>query len=39
MTGKFEDVPNGRWDGIVRPYGEDEVKRISGTVRVDQTSG
>ncbi len=37
MTGKFENVPNGRWDGIVRPYGEDEVKRISGTVRVDHT--
>ena len=26
-----------RWDGIVRPYGEDEVERLRGSVRIRYT--
>ncbi|MBC5829992.1 MAG: isocitrate lyase [Candidatus Eremiobacteraeota bacterium] len=33
---RFAEV-DGRWRGIVRPYGADEVDRLAGTVRVEHT--
>ncbi len=32
-----EKLPNGRWDGIMRPYGEDDVRNISGSMNVEHT--
>jgi isocitrate lyase len=29
--------PDGRWDGIVRPYGRADVERLRGSVRVEHT--
>jgi len=31
------DSPNGRWDGIERPYTAEEVERLRGPVRVEHT--
>ena len=28
-------APRGRWDGIVRPYGDDAVRRLRGTVAIE----
>jgi isocitrate lyase len=30
-------APAGRWDGIVRPYGAEEVERLRGTVRIEHS--
>jgi isocitrate lyase len=30
-------MPAGRWDGIVRPYGPEDVERLRGSVRIEQT--
>ena len=32
-----ETLPHGRWDGIMRPYGEDDVRNISGSMNVEHT--
>ena len=32
-----ETLPQGRWDDIVRPYVEDDVKKISGSMNVEHT--
>ena len=29
--------PEGRWDGIVRPYSPEDVERLRGSVRVEHT--
>lgn len=35
----FADVaaPEGRWDGIERPYSENDVQRLRGSVKVEHT--
>lgn len=30
-------VPAGRWDGVVRPYSDADVRRLRGTVRIEHT--
>ena len=30
-------LPPGRWDGIVRPYSDADVRRLRGTVRIEHT--
>lgn len=37
MTEYLDVLPDGRWDGIVRPYGEEDVSKISGTMKVEHT--
>src|SRR2546427_12155800 len=34
---KAEPVLRGRWEGIVRPYSDEDVARVRGTVRVEHT--
>src|SRR2546422_3985258 len=34
---KAEPVLRGRWEGIVRPYSDEDVARLRGTVRVEHT--
>jgi isocitrate lyase len=35
--GRRHEVPAGRWDGIVRPYSDQDVERLRGSVRIEHT--
>jgi len=30
-------APEGRWEGVVRPYSEEDVKRLRGSIQVEHT--
>jgi isocitrate lyase len=33
----YDPQPNGRWDGIIRPYSQDQVERLRGSVPISYT--
>ena len=36
-NGHDHQPKNGRWDGIQRPYSDDDVKRLAGSIRIEHT--
>jgi isocitrate lyase len=37
MPARISNLSHGRWDGIIRPYSDETVARLSGSLRVDYT--